>query len=98
MEIDADEDRGDFHEFQLLHHHSRFRRSAAEPQQCRPLKCNGESNCGECFFYWYIVPKVIGQRINSAVYVKVLSEPVNFLQNVSPRKETGDHSRQRKSI
>ena len=44
MEISADEDGGDFHEFQLLHHHSRFRRSAAVSQQCGPLKCGGESH------------------------------------------------------
>lgn len=39
MEISAVEDSGDFHEFQLLHHHSRYRRSAFVSQQCGPLKC-----------------------------------------------------------
>ena len=39
---------------------------------------------------------MIDQRINSAVYVKVLSEPMNFLLSVSPSKEMGDRKRQRK--
>lgn len=42
MEIAAEEDEGDFHEFQMLHHHhSRIRRNA---QQCGPLSCGGELN------------------------------------------------------
>ena len=31
------------------------------------------------------------QRINSAVYIEVLSEPMNFPLNVSHRKEMRDH-------
>ena len=38
------------------------------------------------------------QRINSAVYVKVLSEPMIFALNVSPRKEMADRTRQRKNL
>lgn len=38
MDISAD-DEGDFQEFQLLHHHSRIRRSA---RQCGSQICNGE--------------------------------------------------------
>lgn len=40
MDITAD-DEGDFHEFQMLHHHSRVRRS---DQQCGSQKCDGESS------------------------------------------------------
>ena len=40
MEIDAEED-GDFHEFQMLHRHSRIRRNA---QQCGSDMCGGESD------------------------------------------------------
>ena len=36
------------------------------------------------------------QRINSVVYVKVLSEPMEIPLSVSPGKEMGDHTRQRK--
>ena len=43
MEISSEGDEDEFHEFQLLHQHSRFRRNAAEPEQCGPLKCGGES-------------------------------------------------------
>lgn len=39
MDISAD-DEGDFQEFQMLHHHSRIRRSA---RQCGSQICNGES-------------------------------------------------------
>ena len=38
MDISTDDD-GDFQEFQLLHHHSRIRRSA---RQCGSQICNGE--------------------------------------------------------
>ena len=40
MEENGVENEDDFHEFQLRHHHSRFRRDAAE--QCGPLKCNSK--------------------------------------------------------
>ena len=40
---------------------------------------------------------VMDQRINSAVYDKVLNEPMNFPLSVSPSmKEMGHHTRQRK--
>ena len=39
---------------------------------------------------------MIDQRVNSEVYVQVLSEPMKFLQSVSSSKETGDCSRQRR--
>ena len=39
---------------------------------------------------------MMGQRINSVVYVVVLSEPLNFPLSVSPSKEMEDHTRQRK--
>ena len=35
------------------------------------------------------------QRINTAVYVKVLSEHMNFPLSVRPSKEMGDRTRQR---
>ena len=44
MEINVEEDLEDNHEYQLLQHHSRLRRNAAEQQQCRPLKCNGKKD------------------------------------------------------
>ena len=34
---------------------------------------------------------MMGQRISSVVYVKLLSEPVKFLLSVSPSKGMGDH-------
>ena len=34
----------------------------------------------------------MGKKMNSAVYVKVLSEPMNFPPSVSPSKEMGDHT------
>ena len=37
------------------------------------------------------------QRINTAVYVKVLSEPMNFSLSDSPSKEMGDRTRLRKT-
>ena len=37
------------------------------------------------------------QRSNWVVYVKVLSEPMEFPLSVSPGKEMGDHTRQRKN-
>lgn len=40
MEINVEEDLEDNLEYQLLQHHSRLRRNAAEQQQCGPLKCN----------------------------------------------------------
>ncbi|CAH3196375.1 unnamed protein product, partial [Porites evermanni] len=40
MEVNGVENEDDFHEFQLRHHHSRFRRDAAE--QCGPLKCGSK--------------------------------------------------------
>ena len=36
------------------------------------------------------------QRINSAVFVEVLSELVKILRSISPRKQLGDLTRQRK--
>ena len=36
------------------------------------------------------------QGISSAVYVVVLSEPMNFPVSISPSKKMGDHTRQRK--
>ena len=39
---------------------------------------------------------MMDQRTSSAVYIKVLSE--NFPQSVSPRKEMGDRTRQRKQF
>ena len=39
-EVNGVENEDDFHEFQLRHHHSRFRRDAAE--QCGPLKCGSK--------------------------------------------------------
>ena len=36
--------------------------------------------------------------INSAVYVVVLSQPMNFPLSVSPNKKMGDHTRQRKMM
>ena len=41
---------------------------------------------------------MMDQRINSAVYVKVLSKPMNFQLSVSPRKEIGDCTRHRKNL
>lgn len=47
MEENGVENEDDFHEFQLRHHHSRFRRDAAETKQCRPLKCGSKyQTCG----------------------------------------------------
>ena len=40
MEVNGVENEDDFREFQLRHHHLRFRRDAAE--QCGPLKCNSK--------------------------------------------------------
>ena len=40
----------------------------------------------------------LGQRINSAVYVKVPCEPMNFALGISSSKEIGDRTRQRKKI
>lgn len=42
MEVSGVENENDFHEFQLRHHHSKFRRDAAVPQQCGPLKCGSK--------------------------------------------------------
>ena len=39
---------------------------------------------------------MMGQRINSVVYVKVLNEPIKILLGVSSSKEMGDCTRQRK--
>ena len=41
---------------------------------------------------------MMDQRINSAVYIEVLSEPMNFPLNVSHRKEMRDHTRYRKNL
>ena len=38
------------------------------------------------------------QRINSAVYGKVLSEPTNFPLSVSPSKEMGDRTNKEKNL
>ena len=47
MEVNGVENEDDFHEFQLRHHHSRFRRDAAETKQCGPLKCGSKyQTCG----------------------------------------------------
>ena len=43
-----------------------------------------------------LMTSVMGHRINSVVFVVVLSEPVNFQLNVSPSKEMEDHTRHRK--
>ena len=40
--------------------------------------------------------EMMDRRMNSAVYVKVLNEPINFLLSVSPSKEMGECMRQRK--
>ena len=42
--------------------------------------------------------QMMDQRINSVVYVKVLSEPMNFLLIGSASKEMGDHMRQGKNL
>ena len=39
---------------------------------------------------------MMDKRINSAVFVKVKREPMNFPLSISPRKEMGDHVRERK--
>ena len=41
---------------------------------------------------------MMDQRINSAVYVVVRSKPMNFLLSVSPSKEMGDRTGQRKNL
>ena len=38
-----------------------------------------------------LMTQMMDQRINSTVYVVVLSEPMNLSLNVSPSKETGNH-------
>jgi len=40
MEVNGVENEDDFHEFQLRHHHSRFRRDVTK--QCRPLECGSK--------------------------------------------------------
>ena len=38
----------------------------------------------------------MGKRINSIVYVRVLSEHMKFFLSIIPTKEMGDHMRQTK--
>ena len=52
----------------------------------------------------FVVPRValrtqllMDQRTNSKVYVKVLNESMNIVLSISPSKEMGDCSRQRKT-
>ena len=42
--------------------------------------------------------KMMDQRTNSPVYIEVLSEPMNFPLSVSPSKEMGERTRQRKNL
>ena len=45
----------------------------------------------------YVKGTMMDQRINSTVYVVVLSKPMNFLLSVSPSEEMGDRTGQRVS-
>ena len=45
-----------------------------------------------------LMMQMMDQRINSAVYVVVLSEPVNFPLSVRHSNEMGDRMKQRKNI
>ena len=50
---------------------------------------NGSNEC--CAAYLSSSDTNDGQRINSTVYVKVLSEPMNFPPSVIPSKAMGGH-------
>ena len=45
-----------------------------------------------------LTTQMMDQRINSTVYVKVLSEPMKFPLGISPSKEVGDCTKQKKNL
>ena len=45
-----------------------------------------------------LMTQMMDQRINSAVYIKVLSEPMNFPLSVSPSKKMEDRIRGEENI